>query len=58
MIVNFGVLTWLDRNIFYCGIVAQFLLIFVASFKFALQRNIVWHPRNKVPIMVYFWASL
>ncbi len=58
IILNFIVLTWLDKNIIYFIVIAQFTIVFVGSTRIVTQTSMAWHSRFKRRSFIYFWTSL
>ena len=58
MLILFGSLLAIDRNVFYSIVTAMFALIFVFSTRFVVKSSEVWHQNNKTAILTYFWLSL
>ena len=52
IILNFIVLTWLDKNIIYFIVIAQFTIVFVGSTRIVLQSSSIWSLARKS--FIYF----
>ena len=56
IILNFVVLTWLDKNIIYFIIIAQFTIVFVGSTRIVLQSSTIWSLAKRS--FIYFTLYL
>lgn len=58
MIIIFGVLTFLDKNLLYCIIIAHFGVVLVVSVRIVINGSEVWTPESKSTVLVYLWLTL
>ena len=57
-IIVFGILTYLDKNVLYCIIIAHFGIILVVSVRIVVIGSRLWSPSHKRSVLGYLWLTL
>ena len=53
-ILLFGVLTFLDKNLLYCIIIAHFSIVLVVAVRLVVNFRTIWSGDNQFSLLVYF----